>query len=58
MKAAFAYQSATVNYWKDPLTVKAAEPLVLRYGVAFWDGTVDRAKIGAMRDRWLKLAAE
>jgi hypothetical protein len=58
MKAAFAYQSATLNYWKEPLTVKAAEPLVLRYGVASWDGEAGRAAIAAMRERWLALARE
>ena len=42
MTKPFAYLSATGNEWKEPITIKAGEPLNLRYGVAVWDGEVDK----------------
>jgi len=55
MRDPFAYMSATLNLWKEPLTIKAGEPLDLCYGVAAWDGRVEPAKIEAMYQRWLKI---
>jgi len=55
MRDPFAYMSATLNLWKEPLTIKAGEPLDLCYGVAVWDGRVEPAKIEAMYHRWLKI---
>ena len=48
----FAYLSATLNLWKEPLELKAAEPLALCYGVALWDGTVEPADVEALYRRW------
>lgn len=38
MTAPFAYVSATLNLWKQPLVLKSGETLPLTYGVALWDG--------------------
>lgn len=54
MPTPFAYLSATPNVWKEPLEVKAGQPLVLRYGVALWDGDPGRDVIGALYRRWLE----
>jgi|GEM_PF-216356 len=52
MNAPFAYQSATLNLWKEPFTLK--EPLDLRYGVAVWDGEQAAEEIERQYQRWLK----
>jgi hypothetical protein len=51
----FAYISATLNLWKEPMTLKAGEPLKLSYGVAAWDGQVDAAEIEKTYQEWLKI---
>jgi Methane oxygenase PmoA len=52
----FAYLSATRNEWKEPITVKAGKPLDLRFGVAVWDGEVDKKTVEKLYQRWLKLS--
>jgi len=52
MSVPFAYQSATLNLWKEPFTLK--EPLDLRYGVAVWDGEQPVEQIERLYRRWLK----
>ncbi|MBM3860774.1 MAG: hypothetical protein FJ395_14135 [Verrucomicrobia bacterium] len=52
MNVPFAYQSATLNLWKEPFTLK--EPLDLRYGVAVWDGEQTAEEIERQYQRWLK----
>jgi hypothetical protein len=54
----FAYLAATLNLWKEPLTLKAGESLNLTYGVAVWDGHVDSAEIEKTYQLWLKLRNE
>lgn len=54
MNQPFAYISATCRLWKKPLTIKAGEPLDLRYGVAVWDGTVDKKAVETLYQHWLK----
>jgi hypothetical protein len=55
MNRPFAYLSATLNLWKEPLVVKAGKPLELRYGVALWDGEVDKVAVEKLYQRWLTL---
>jgi hypothetical protein len=57
MKDHFAYLSATVNLWRDPLEVTAEEPLELRYGAALWDSAADKAKVEATYGDWLELTS-
>ncbi len=56
MTAPFAYLSATLNAWKEPITLKAGQPLKLCYGVALWDGEIDKTKVEKLYQRWLTLA--
>ena len=58
MTKPFAYMSATLNEWKEPVEVKAGQPLNLRYGVALWDGEVDKATVEKLYQRWLKLGED
>ena len=48
----FAYVSATGNLWKEPLTVKAGQPLQLRYAVVVWDGEVGATEIEKLYRQW------
>ncbi|MEN6451457.1 MAG: DUF6807 family protein [Thermoguttaceae bacterium] len=54
MTKPFAYLSATMNVWKEPITLKAGQRLDLRYGVALWDGEVDAPTIEKLYQRWLR----
>ncbi len=54
MTKPFAYLSATLNLWREPLKVASDKPLVLRYAVAVWDGSVSRDRIEALWDHWLQ----
>jgi hypothetical protein len=53
MHTHFAYLSATMNYWKEPMEVTEGKPVTMRYCVALWDGKVDKAAIEAAYQRWL-----
>ncbi len=53
MPAHFAYLSATLNLWKEPLTVEAGKPLRLRYGVALWDRPVEPGDVEKLYRRWV-----
>jgi hypothetical protein len=57
MTQPFAYLSATLNAAKAPITLKAGNPLDLCYGVALWDGEVDKATVEKAYRRWLVLSA-
>jgi hypothetical protein len=52
MRKPFAYLSATMNLWKQPLTVRADKPLELTYAVAVWDGRAEPARIDKLYRRW------
>jgi hypothetical protein len=54
----FAYLAATLNLWKEPMTLKAGQPLKLAYGVAAWDGHIDSAEIEKTYQQWLKIEVE
>ncbi|NIA13150.1 MAG: hypothetical protein GWP08_03645 [Nitrospiraceae bacterium] len=45
MQTPFAYLSATMNLWKEPLEVTADAPLRLRYTMAVWDGHTSVAEV-------------
>lgn len=55
MYAPFAYLSATINLYREELTVSADKPLTLRYGVAVWDGKAPREKVAQTARGWIKL---
>ncbi|MBI2431464.1 MAG: PmoA family protein [Candidatus Hydrogenedentes bacterium] len=54
MTKTFAYMSATLESDRKPLQLGE---LILKYGVAVWDGHVDREQIEAVYQRWLMLAS-
>lgn len=45
MEQPFAYVSATLGLHREPLEIRAAAPLEVRYGVAVWDGRVSPAAV-------------
>ncbi len=53
MSAPFAYLSATIALYKEPLKLERGKTLVLKYGVAVWDGRPDDAMIGQTCARWV-----
>lgn len=55
MAKPFAYMSATLNLHKEPLTIGAGKPVVLNYGVAAWDGKVDKPVIDKAYKQYLAL---
>jgi len=54
MSQGFAYLSATVNVWRDPLTLSKDAPLKLRYAVALWDGKTPPEAVAAAWAGWTK----
>ena len=55
MATPFAYLSAALNLHREPLAIKAGQPLALCYGVAIWDGKVKAEEIEKLYRRWLEL---
>ena len=53
MAKPFAYLSATLNLWKEPLKIEAGKPLDLKYAVAVWDGEVDDARVERLYEKWV-----
>lgn len=59
MTQGFTYISATLGLAEEPLTVTSREsPLILRYGVAVFDGAASDAQIRAAYDELKKMAKE
>jgi len=54
MSPPFAYLSATLNLWKEPMDLKAGQDLDLRYGVAVWDGETPAEVVEALYAQWAK----
>jgi hypothetical protein len=50
----FAYLSATLNLYREPLKISAEQPLKLRYAVVLWDGKVEDSRIKQAYDQWIK----
>ncbi len=53
MTPPFAYLAATLNLWKDPMTLTAGQDLLLNYGVALWDGEAKRDEIESLYRLWV-----
>ncbi len=56
MTQPFAFMGATLNLWKQPMTLDKGATLNLCYGVAAWDGAATAEQIGRMYQRWLETA--
>jgi hypothetical protein len=52
MSPPFAYLSATLNLWKEPLVLKANSKLKLSYAVAVWDGKTSAEQIDSLYENW------
>ena len=52
MSRPFAYLSATLNLWKEPLVLKAGEKLKLSYAVAVWDGETPAEQVESLYQKW------
>jgi hypothetical protein len=50
----FAYLSATLNLWKEPMELKAGAKLKLSYAVAAWDGETSAEQIETLYEKWSK----
>lgn len=57
MPAPFAYQSATLNLWRQPMVLKQGQTLGLIYGVALLDGVADANRINAVYEQWQQQTA-
>ncbi len=55
MSKPFAYLSATLNLWKEPMELKCGSELDLCYGFAVCDGKLSAADIEKLYQRWLTL---
>ncbi|MDZ7619992.1 MAG: PmoA family protein [Patescibacteria group bacterium] len=54
MTAPFAYLSATMNLWKEPLRMAPGQTLHLRYGVAACDGHLTAEDVEQLHALWLQ----
>jgi hypothetical protein len=54
MTAPFAYLSATLELDIEKLSVTSDKPLKVRYGVAAWDGHVEKVEIERVYQAWLE----
>jgi hypothetical protein len=50
----FAYLSATLNLYREPLKIIKDKPLILRYAIALWDGKVEDSRIEQAYNLWIK----
>jgi hypothetical protein len=55
MNQPFAYMTATLNLAEEKMTITRDQPLHARYGVAAWDGAVDKNAIQRVYEQWLAL---
>jgi hypothetical protein len=54
MTPPFAYLAATLNLWKEPITLTAGRGLELNYGVALWDGEAKSTEIDRLYRLWVE----
>ncbi|MHC4625437.1 MAG: DUF6807 domain-containing protein [Planctomycetota bacterium] len=54
MDKPFAYLSATMNLYREPLKLTSGEPLKSRYAVAVWDGQIQDSQIHRLYRRWVR----
>ncbi|MDT8301102.1 MAG: PmoA family protein [Sedimentisphaerales bacterium] len=53
MTKPFAYLSATLNLYREPLKVLSGKPLALRYAVAVWDNRIKEEQIEKVYNWWV-----
>lgn len=55
MTKPFAYLSATIGLHKEPLQITKEKPVSFCYGVALWDGIVDKDTIENAYNKWIAI---
>ena len=55
MAKPFAYLSATMRLHEEPMKLFVGKPLVLRYGVALWDGRPETTQIDELCKQWIAM---
>ncbi|MBN2136581.1 MAG: PmoA family protein [Sedimentisphaerales bacterium] len=58
MSTPFAYLSATLNLHEESMELVSGKPLVLRYGIALWDGQVEGHQIEKLYQSWTAMPTE
>lgn len=53
----FSYLSATYDLARKPLTLRPAQSVIMHYGIAACDGTMDRQAIEALYAYWNKISS-
>jgi hypothetical protein len=51
----FAFLTGALGVDRKPIEVKPGAPLDLRFGVALWDGEIDKGRVEAMYQKWVEL---
>ena len=54
MKKPFAYLSATLAVYEEPMVLHGNEKMTLCYGVAVWDGSAEPGEIEKTYQKWIK----
>ncbi len=55
IKGGFAFLTGALNVDKKPIAVRPGAPLDLRFGIALWDGAVDKDRVEAVYQKWVEL---
>lgn len=55
MDSPFAYVSASLGLDREPLIVTPQSPLLVRYGIAVWDGEAKPSDVEKLYGRWLEI---
>ncbi len=53
MTKPFAYLSATLNLYREPLKILAGKPLELHYAVVVWDNRIEKKQVQKVYDWWI-----
>ena len=51
----FAFLTGALGVDQKPIEVKPGTPLDLRFGIALWDGEVDKDRVEAVYQKWVEL---
>ncbi len=57
IRPGFAYLGASLG-GRNLIEVKPGAPLDLRFGIALWDGEVDKGRVEAMYQKWVELESK
>ena len=55
MREPFAYLSGTLDLSRGPIVLESGAPIIVKYGVAAWDGEVDDETVQALYEKWVRM---